>query len=146
MNGQKVTVQDYAPALVLASHNVTNAFVAVPTVIGFPVAFNGTTTYPEGGVHLQNQLELYIAITLTTATSITIKLEFSADNATYFQESSSAIAAGVDTVSQLTHVFSATGNYRLALPIKDRYVKISYKANATDAASFIAINAIVGTV
>ena len=58
----------------------------------------------------------------------------------------SAISGGTDTMTLGEHKVSATGNYRIAIPIKDRYVKISAKGTGTVTSSSLAISAIVGTV
>jgi len=50
----------------------------------------------------------------------------------------------VDTLSAGEHKMSATGTYRIALPTKDRYIKISAIGTGTVTNSSMAIKAIEG--
>ena len=60
-----------------------------------------------------------------------MKVDFSNDGITYFQETSLAISGGTGTVSLFEYTFTATGTYRIAVPIKDRYMKVSVKGTGT---------------
>ncbi len=132
--------QDYSFFAVRPAAILTTGYVA-GNVIGLNT---DTVQFNEGGVHLQNQLELYIDFTLGSLTDVLIKLEFSNDNTTYFQEAFSAISGGLDTVSLAEHKITASGKYRLALPIKDRYIKVSVKGEGTVTSSSIAIYTPIG--
>lgn len=133
--------QDYKTFAVRDAAILTNSYVA-GTVIGF------TEDFINKGVHLNNQLNIYIDFTIGSLTDLYIKIEFSSDNTTYYQESFSSIpaASGTDTVSLGLHKFTGTGKYRLALPIKDRYIKISAQGNGTVTSSSLSINAVIGIV
>lgn len=112
-----------------------------------------TTSYVAGTVigdpHLiyeKNQLIVLFSLTLGSLTSAELKIEFSPDGTTYYRETYDDIAAstGVITERAIERTFTATGNYRIALPIKDRYIKISTKGTGTLTNSLIAISAIIG--
>jgi hypothetical protein len=123
--------QDYALKTVRAS--------AIPTA-----SYVAGTVLEE--THLLNQLILLISYTKGAETSLQVKVEFSPDNSTYYQETFSAISGGTDTDTLGVHQFTATGNYRLSIPIKDRYIKVSTKGTTGSdfVGSLVAINAIVG--
>lgn len=128
--------QDYSRVAVRSSAILTNSYVAGTVISGIA----------STGIQLSNQLTLYINFTLGSLTNLTVKLEFSDDGTNYFQETSSAIATGVSTESLLTHVYAATGKYRLPLPIKDRYIKVSVLGTGTVTNSLVDIVAIYGVV
>lgn len=126
--------QDHKVYPVRTAAILTNAYVAGTTITG--VGGNG--------VHLTNQLELYVDFTIGSLTDAQIKIEFSNDNSAYFQESASSISGGTDTISLLVHKLTATGKYRIAIPIKDRFVKVSVIGTGTVTSSSLAIDAIIG--
>ena len=109
-----------------------------------------TTGYVAGtvieNVMDANQLIIYVDFTKGSLTTAEIKVEFSSDNTNFYQESSSSVTTGTDTNTLLEHQIGATGKYRIAIPIKDRYVKISVKGTGTVTNSLIAVRAIIGTV
>src|SRR3990167_2352789 len=88
-----------------------------------------------------NQLVLYLAFTIGSLTSAEVKVEFSDDGTTYYQETASSISSGTSTDSTLTHTYTATGNYRLPIPLVDRYIKVSVKGTGTVTNSLMAIDA-----
>lgn len=98
------------------------------------------------GVWDHNQLILYITFTIGSLTSLQVKVEFSADNSTYYQETFGSISTGTSTEVVGEHSFAATGNFRLAIPIKDRFIKVSAKGTGTVTSSSVAILAITGGV
>lgn len=138
MPGQFFTNQDYTYYNVRTAAILTNSYVA-GNIIG-----NTTDFAALGGVHLQNQLVLLVNFTIGSLTSASIKIEFSPDNTSYYQEASSSIAAGTDTVSLLVHTLTASGLYRLAIPIKDRFIKVSAVGTGTLTNSTMTINAVFG--
>lgn len=101
----------------------------------------GTIIDTEGAT----QLILDVAFTKGSLTTAEIKVEFSPDGTTYYQESSSSVASGVDTVSLAYHQLSATGNYRIAIPVMDKKVKVSVKGTGTATSSLMAVDYIIGT-
>lgn len=128
-------VQDYSINPIRSSAVLTNSYVA-GTVLGV------SNTPPDPS--LRNQLVLYINFTLGNLTSAQVKVEFSNDNVTYYQECFSSIAAGVDTLSLGAHTLNATGKYRLAIPIKDRFIKVSAQGTGDVTNSLMDIQGIVG--
>jgi len=113
---------------------LTNAYVA-GTVIG---TNEGPSTY--------NQLIVYIDFTIGSLTDAQVKIEFSHDGTTYYQETFDSISSTTNTESLGVHKFAGTGKYRLAIPIKDNYIKISAIGTGTVTSSSMTIDAILGTV
>lgn len=64
----------------------------------------------------------------------------------FYQQTSSAVAGGTSTENLLAHQFSATGKYRIAVPIKDRYIRISAKGTGTVTNSLMRVDAVLGVV
>lgn len=125
-----------SPKTLRSSAVLTNSYVA-GTVLG-PQGL-GTSIDPVEN----NQVTLYIAFTIGSLTSAEVKVEFSNDGTTYYQETSSSVASGTSTDSLVTHTYSATGNYRIVIPIADRYIKVSAKGTGTVTSSLMAIDAIL---
>lgn len=68
-------------------------------------------------------------------------------NYSFYQETSSFISSGTDTLSAAIHNLpAATGNYSYSFTSKAQYVRISAKGNTTDATSSLKIDALVGVV
>lgn len=90
----------------------------------------GVLLGPDELVEEKNQLQLYVHVALAGGTGF-LKVEFSDDNITYYQETSSYIAAPPGAATSIDrfieHEFDTSGNYRIAIPIKDRYIKVSIK-------------------
>ena len=108
----------------------------------------GTVYSPQGLSPKQdpvnnNQLILYVGFTIGSLTSAELKIEFSDDGTNYYQETTSSVSSGVSTDKLTEHKLEATGNYRIALPICDRYIKVSVKGTGTVTNSLLAIDAIV---
>lgn len=90
-----------------------------------------------------NQLVLYVSFTIGSLTSAELKVEFSNDGTTYYQETESTVSSGTSTDKVLEHTLTATGNYRIAMPLADRYVKVSVKGTGTVTSSLMAVDAII---
>ena len=107
-----------------------------------------TTGYVAGTVlsdcERYNQLMLFVDFTIGSLTRLELKVEYSFDGETYFQETFSAIA-GANSVENLgIHKFEASGNYVLAIPIKAHLIKVSAKGVGTVTNSTLKIDAVVG--
>jgi hypothetical protein len=93
-------------------------------------------------------LSLYIVFTIGSLSDLLLKIEFSNDPtfaaANTVQETSSVISAGVSTDTNIVHKFTGTGNYRLSIPIKDRYIRVSANGEGTVTTSSLSITAIIG--
>lgn len=98
---------------------------------------------PMGDPVENNQILLYVAFTKGDLTSAELKVEFSDDGTTYYQETESTIANGTSTDTPLVHSFTSSGNRRLAIPIGDRYVKVSVKGTGTVTNSLMAVDIIL---
>ena len=99
-----------------------------------------------------NYLVLYIYLSLGSSSSMDLKIYFT-DNATttlvaaalWYQEVGSSVTAGVSTDSMLSHRYSASGTYRLIVPIMDKYIKIMLIGKGDPANSIATIKGLVGT-
>ena len=104
----------------------------------------GTALGSSTGVYGYNQLVLYVTATLGSLTSIELRIRFSDDGGTTFwQETDGSISAGTSTESLLIHQFTASGSYRLALPISDPYIEVAVKGTGTVTSSSCTVTAIL---
>lgn len=83
-----------------------------------------------------NQAMVLVNFTKGSLDSLEVKVEFSPDNSTFFQESYEASASSTSNISTVViepkvYQMAATGKLRIPIPIKDRYVKISVKGTGT---------------
>lgn len=79
----------------------------------------------------KNQVILLIDLTFWSLTSAEMIVEFSNDWITYYQESSIEVDWWTGSVSLFEYTFSAEWNYRIAFPIKDKFMKVSVKGTWT---------------
>lgn len=109
-----------------------------------------TTDYVAGTViddcEYCNQLMVFFKFTKGSLTSLEIKIEFSHDGITYYQEISEAISSGIATMSEEYHQLTPSGNQNgvLSIPIKCSKIKISAKGTGTVTGSSLKIDAIIG--
>lgn len=95
----------------------------------------------------KNQLIIDVYFTIGALTDCQIKIEFSHNGTNYVQETAdSAPSSGVVTESVIVRKLTATGNYRITLPIKDNHIKISAIGTGTVTNSSLALDAKVGVV
>ena len=122
---------------------LTGSYVA-GTVLG-PV--ETTSGVPAAHPSRYNQLTILASFTIGSLTNSIIKIEFSHDGVTYYQETyDSSPSSGVITESLGTRKMTATGNYRITIPIKDNYIKISAIGTGTVTGSSLKLDAVLGTV
>jgi len=95
---------------------------------------------------IHNQLILLVDFTIGSLTTAELKIEFSPDGTNYYQETADSVSGGTIGEAVGTRQFSATGAYRIAVPIKDHYIKVSVKGTGTVTSSSMAIKAILGEV
>ena len=97
-----------------------------------------------------DQCILYLEFTKSSSTSLEFKLEFSDDGTTYYQESAEAISAGTATNRELEHTVvsanqaAAAQGYRIALPLTDRFLKVSFKVTGTVTTTDCTAKVIIG--
>lgn len=128
--------QDYTLLNVRSAAILTTSYVA-GTVIG-------PTT--GGTPALRNQLNVLVKFTIGSLTSGEVKIEYSHDGTTYFQDTFEAISGGTSTLSLGNYTFASTGNYVISIPIKFNYIKISVKGTGTVTSSSMTVDAVIGTV
>jgi len=142
MSGLQVSTQDYESKIIRNAAILTNAYVA-GTIL------DGPTTV---GMHLMNQLNLYIDFTKGSLDSVSLKVEFSNDyvagvnDGTWYQETFESVSGGVATDTLGVHTISATGKYRLLINIKDKYVRVSAIGTGTVTSSSLSILGIYGVI
>ncbi len=129
--------QNYNVADVRAAAILTTSYVAGTVV--------GPLTGPTNPA-LSNQLNLMVAFTIGSLTTAEVKVEYSLDGSTYYQETFESISSSTATMANGIYQLSATGNYVIAIPIKFPYIKISSKGTGTVTSSSLSIKAVVGTV
>lgn len=128
-------MQDIAVVPVRTSAVLTGSYVA-GTVLG-----QDQVTVQQG---LKNQIIILINFTIGSLTSGQFKVEFSPDGNDWYQESYGTVATGVETDALLEHTLTATGKYRVPIPVKDNFVRISAKGTGSVTGSLMAIKAVVG--
>ena len=92
----------------------------------------------------ENQLILLVDATMGSLTSIEVKVEFSDDDSTWFQETFSSVSGGTDTLTLGEHAITIDGNYRIPVPILDRFVRVAAKGTGTVTSSLLEIDGILG--
>ncbi len=103
----------------------------------------GPEDVPTASPIEQNKLLLNINFTIGSLTSAEIKVEFSDDGITYFQETNLLTSGALTTLTLNENVLSATGKYVLSIDLIARYVKVSAKGTGTVTGSLLAIDAIL---
>jgi hypothetical protein len=94
----------------------------------------------------ENQLVLLVDATMGSLTSIEIRVEFSDDNATWYQETFGLISGGTDSLSAGEHEITADGLYRIPIPVMDNFIRVGAKGTGTVTGSSLAIEGILGVV
>ena len=146
---QQVSWQEYQSLQIRSAAILTNSYVA-GTVIGAAQ----TTTYPMTADHVEqcNYLALECAFTLGSLTNVTLKIEFSEDNSTFYQIGTGTITTGTDAIVPGLVTLTATGNYYIDINkeffngggFKTRYIKVSASGLGTVTSSSLAVTAVYG--
>ena len=102
------------------------------------------TVIDTAGIY--NQGILNVSFTKGSLTTAEFKIEFSNDNTTYYQETNPSVSAGTTTETLAEHQIGATGNYRIPVPILDRYIKVSAKGTGTATSSSMTLDLNLGRV
>lgn len=91
-------------------------------------------------IDCQNASQVYIYLNYTKGdeTSCEVKVEYSYDDTTYFQET--AVTTGATAALTIsTYQMTATGKFVLQIPIMARWLRISVKASAGTPTGTLAI-------
>ena len=131
-----MTIDYKQPVTIRPAAILTTNYVAATTI--------GKETTDTTKVNEYNQLILYIDFTKGLLTSAEIKVEFSPDNLSFYQESHEKLDNGTANVYTLTYTLSATGAYRIPIQCNDRYIKVSAKGTGTVTNSSMTIKAVMG--
>jgi hypothetical protein len=89
---------------------------------------------------------LLASFTIGSLTSAQLKVEFSPDGTTYYQQTGVAYSNGTTTSVVNEYSMAATGNFRFEIPLKDNYIKISVKGTGTVTGSSMSVDAVLGVV
>ena len=109
-----------------------------------------TTAYVAGteltDLERDNQVMLFLEFTKGSLTSFQLKVEFSDDGVTYYQQTFESYSGAVATCSPGYFSFAPSGdqNFMLAIPIKCSKMKISVKGTGTVTSSSLRVRAAVG--
>lgn len=93
-----------------------------------------------------NQLNLLVKATLGSLSSIQLKVEFSNDGSTWYQETFENISGGGATLTVGEYTISGDGNYIISIPIKFARIRVSAKGTGTVTNSLLEIKAALGNV
>ena len=108
---------DYEEKVIRDATILTNSYVSA------------TVRWIDDNLNLteKNQVMLYLDLTLGSLTACVMKIEFSADNIDFYQETSFEVLWWIWNVSLYEYNFVDTGKFRLAFPIKDKVMRVSVK-------------------
>lgn len=122
-------MQDYQKLIIRDALILTNAFVIGNGTGDENVIGGDKFTQQEA---LKNQLMLYVDFTIGSLNSAEIRIEFSHDNTNWFREvDDAAVSGGFSVETIFDRQLTATGLYRLALPTKDSFIRISAQGTGT---------------
>ena len=104
-----------------------------------------TTSYvASAGIYVKNadQLQLWVSFTKGSSDGCRLKIEYSEDDSTYFQETRYSLVANDFEHSVVARTILEAGNFIISLPIAANYVKISSHAISSGSGTLLAITAI----
>lgn len=126
--------QDYKSITIRESAILTGSYVAGEVL-----------SAPDFKMNLLNQVVLYVDFTIGSLTSAEIIVEFSDDGTNYYQETLEDVpSSGISDADVYIRRIKQSGSYRFAIPIKDRFVRVSAIGNGTATGSSMSIIGIVG--
>ena len=127
----------YLKKSIRSSVVLTNSYVAA-TVLG------PQGVAPEADPVANNKLVLFIDFTIGSLTDARVKVEFSDDGTTYYQETNAGSpSSGVSTLTVNEYEMEATGKFTVVLDYTARYIKVSAKGTGTVTGSLMAIDAVL---
>jgi len=106
-----------------------------------------TTNYVASSIYViddSNQLNLGVAFTVGNSTGVVIKIEFSEDKTTWFQESYVTVADSLITHTPCTRKLTTTGSAIISIPVLATFYKVSSKALTSGTSTVLSIVAIRG--
>lgn len=92
-----------------------------------------------------NQIILFVDFTKGSLTTAEVKIEYSNDGTTWFQESFGSVSSGTNTISLGENALGATGKYTIISDIAGKYVRVSAKGTGTATGSSMTIEAALKT-
>ena len=125
---------------------------ALPVRLGTTVIKNTavlTTSYVATTARLidtSNQLQLLAAFTVGSSAGCLMKVEFSVDGTTWYQESSVTVASGVVTHTLYVHKMTATGNYVISITVLATWYRVSVKADTDATGTSLKLTEIIGAI
>lgn len=94
----------------------------------------------------ENQLVLLVDATLGSLASIEIRVEFSDDDATWYQETFGLISGTTDSLNLGEHAITVDGLYRIPIPLMDNFVRVGAQGTGTVTGSSLTIDGVIGVV
>jgi len=124
-------LQHYEEKVIRESSILTNSYVATDIIWDEEIRLTE-----------RNQLVLYVDFTIWSLTSMELKVEFSPNEIDWYQESSQLVDSWIATIDLKEYVFDWTWKYRLAIPIKDKFLRVSAKGTWTVTSSLLKLSLI----
>ena len=93
-----------------------------------------------------NQLLIFISFTKGSLTSAEVKIEYSNDNSTWYQETYGAVSGEANTLSAGYSKMTASGNYVIISEIAGKFVRVSANGTGTVTSSSMKLEAALKTV
>ena len=117
----------------------TQQLLQAPTILTNAYVSAGVVT----GLKQYNQLDIILLLTLGSLTSAQLKVEYSIDGTNWYQDSTITVAGGVTTVTLNVYSFTASGNYRISVPVSTQQVRISVIGTGSVAGSSAGISTVL---
>jgi len=105
-----------------------------------------TSSSIPASVEGENQLILLVDATMGSLTSIELRVEFSDDDSTFFQETFGLISGGTDSLTLGIHQITADGLYRIPIPVADQFVRVAAQGTGTVGGSSLEIIGVLSVV
>lgn len=94
----------------------------------------------------KTQLMLLCSFTKGSSDGFQLKVEFSEDNSTWYQETDQSLANSVLTHTVIEHTLVETANYVLCIPILTTFYRVSAKAITDETDTSLSIIEVVGII
>lgn len=120
--------------VIRSSAILTTSYVAA-TVLG---GSQDNALVPE-----YNQLAAYFIYTKGSLTSLEVKVESSLDGTNYVTETNIAVSGATITMNKGEFTTTEDGNFKIALPMSAKFIKVSAKGTGTVTNSLLEIQAML---